>query len=196
MHAGVDWDWQMPAVSLPFAALGGLALGRPGWRDAARDDVRLAAGLRSAGAVVVGACVLPALVLASQVRLNEATAAYASGDCARADKLAQRSIDMLGTRAPPWQIEALCSVRGRPVRTRRRRELRARPGAGPRRLAAAGGARGGHGRRAAPTPAPRRPPRCGSTRSIRDVRALAQALAGGPSAKARRAARRSCPHNR
>ena len=28
LHAGVDWDWQMPAASLWFAALGGLALGR------------------------------------------------------------------------------------------------------------------------------------------------------------------------
>ena len=36
LHAGVDWDWQMPAVSLWFAALGGLALGRPAWRGAGR----------------------------------------------------------------------------------------------------------------------------------------------------------------
>jgi Flp pilus assembly protein TadD len=64
-----------------------------------------------AGAAVFAACILPALVLASQVRLSEATSAYASADCARADQLAQHSIAVLATRAPPWQIEALCAVR-------------------------------------------------------------------------------------
>ena len=110
LHAGVDWDWQMPAVSVSFAALGGLALGRPQWRSAKRPT---AAHLRAfaAGALVVGVSVFPALVLASQVRLNSATAAYAAGDCASADRLAQRSIDVLDTRAAPWQLKALCDVR-------------------------------------------------------------------------------------
>jgi Flp pilus assembly protein TadD len=55
--------------------------------------------------------VFPALVLASQVRLNSATAAYATGDCAKAIRLARRSIDVLDTRAGPWQLVALCDVR-------------------------------------------------------------------------------------
>ena len=78
VHAGVDWDWQMPAVSLWFAALGGLALGRPGWRDSG-SAMWVSVRALVAGAAVVGACVFPALVLASQVRLNEATTAYAAG---------------------------------------------------------------------------------------------------------------------
>src|SRR6202043_504955 len=78
LHAGVDWDWQMPAASLWLLALGGLALRGPGWRGTTGG---MSASVRAfvAGAAVVGACVFPALVLASQVRLNEATAAYASG---------------------------------------------------------------------------------------------------------------------
>jgi len=110
VHAGVDWDWQMPAVSLWLAALGGLALARPesepGRARTAGSIVALLAGI-----AVVAASVLPALVLGSQVRLNAATTAYALGDCAQADRLAARSIEILGTRAPPWQIEALCSIR-------------------------------------------------------------------------------------
>ncbi|MGD1051113.1 MAG: O-antigen ligase family protein [Solirubrobacteraceae bacterium] len=117
LHAGVDWDWQMPAASLWFAALGGLALGR---RTAAPDEGAPDTGARAvwpslrallAGALVLGACVFPALVLASQVRLNDASNAYADGNCTLADRFARSSIDVLGTRAPPWQIEALCAVR-------------------------------------------------------------------------------------
>jgi Flp pilus assembly protein TadD len=59
---------------------------------------------------VVGVGVFPALVLASQIRLNQASNAYAAGNCTLADKRARSSIDVLGTRAPPWQIEALCAV--------------------------------------------------------------------------------------
>ena len=186
VHAGVDWDWQMPAVSVWFAALGGLALGRPGWREPASA---ISAPIRAflAGAAVVGACVFPALVLASQVRLNEATAAYASADCARADKLAQRSIDLLGTRAPPWQIKALCAVRagrfGR-AETDLRGGLAVDPDDWQLQAAlAAATAAAGHDARAEVAVARRLNP------SDPGVRALAQALAAGPSAHARRAAR-------
>jgi hypothetical protein len=116
LHAGVDWDWQMPAASLWLAALGGLALGRrtaPAENGTPDSGSSVWGSLRPflAGALVLGACVFPALVLASQVRLNDASNAFASGDCTQADRFARSSIDVLGTRAPPWQIEALCAVR-------------------------------------------------------------------------------------
>jgi hypothetical protein len=109
IHAGVDWDWQMPAASLWFAALGGLALGRPGWR-VGRSSTPAQLRAFVVGAVVCGACVFPALVLASQDRLTKATNAFEDGNCKRADKWAERSIDALSTRAGPWQIEALCAI--------------------------------------------------------------------------------------
>jgi O-antigen ligase len=111
LHAGVDWDWQMPAVSIWFAALGGLALGRPVWRAGSGVSTAHVRAF-ALGAVVVAAAVLPALVLASQLRLTSATSAYAAGDCASADRFARNSLDALGTRAGPWQIEALCDIRG------------------------------------------------------------------------------------
>ena len=186
LHAGVDWDWQMPAASLWLVALGGLALGRPGWRGTTGAT---AASVRAfvAGAAVVGACVFPALVLASQVRLNEATAAYASGNCARADKLAQSSLQILGTRAPPWQIEALCAVRAGQF-TRAQTDLRRGLATDPEdwqleaALAAATAAAGSDARAEAAVARRLNP-------NDPDVLALAQALASGPSAKARRAAR-------
>ena len=67
------------------------AASRWGGRELARERKRAACrprvGPSSSGAVVVGACVFPALVLASQVRLNEATSGVRGGDCARADQL-------------------------------------------------------------------------------------------------------------
>lgn len=110
VHAGVDWDWQMPAVSLWVAALGGLALGRPDWRGMRRAGSRTLVAALCLGLVVVASAALPALVLGSQVRLDDATDAYAAGHCATADADARRSIEILDSRAAPWQIEALCSV--------------------------------------------------------------------------------------
>jgi hypothetical protein len=63
--------------------------------------------------VIVGVAVIPALVLASQARLNAATHALAQGDCARADRMAHRAIDLLGTRSGPWHLIALCDARDR-----------------------------------------------------------------------------------
>ena len=185
VHAGVDWDWQMPAVSLPFAALGGLALGRPAWRGERAGRFETPRVL-AAGCVIVAAAVLPALMLASQVRLNEATTAYASGECAQADRLAARSVDLLGTRAPPWQIESLCSVlsgRYRLAAAQLRGGLAQDPNDWQLQaaLAASTAAAGGDARAQAAAALRLNPldPR---------VRALAAALARGPSARARRAA--------
>ena len=185
LHAGVDWDWQMPAASLWLAALGGLALGRPG-RGARRETLPSALTTLLVGALVVGACVLPGLVLASQVRLNEATDAYGTADCASAVRLARSSIDVLGTRAPPWQIEALCSIRegnyGQAAL-----QLRAGLAEDPldwqleAALAATKAATGADARSEAAAALNLNPEDPG-------VRALARALAGGPSARARRAA--------
>ena len=185
MHAGVDWDWQMPAASLWFAALGGLALGRP---NRGQATAATSASIRAfvAAAAVVGIGVFPVLVLASQVRLNQATAAYASGDCAGAEKSARSSIEVLGTRAPPWQIEALCAFADGQLR-RAQADLRAGLRVDPNdwQLEAA---------LAAATAAGRSSARVQAAMALRlnpndpGVQALAHALSSGPSARARRAA--------
>ena len=186
VHAGVDWDWQMPAASLWLAVLGGLALGRPGWRAAASARFGSVRTL-VAGAAVVGVCVFPGLVLASQVRLDEATTAYASGDCTTANRLAQSSINALGTRPEPWQIEALCAVNDGHYR-RAAAKLRAGLAEDPNdwqlqaALAATIAATGSDARPEAAAALALNPQDPG-------VQALARALSGGPSAKARRAAR-------
>jgi O-antigen ligase len=185
LAAGVDWDWQMPAASLWFAALGGLAVGRAGWMLTSSPAWR---GPRAliAGAAVVACGVLPALVLASQVRLNEATAAYASGNCRHADQLAKSSIAVLGTRAPPWQIVALCDAETRNY-TASREALQSGLAEDPQNwelqaaLAATTAELGENARAQARAALALNPIDAG-------VQALAQGLARGPSARARAAA--------
>ena len=185
IHAGVDWDWQMPAVSLWFAALGGLALGRGTWRPRTVPMPASVAAL-IVGAAALAACVLPALVLASQVRLSEATSAYAAADCARANQLARHSVAILPNRAPPWQIEALCAVRAGRYRTAQAR-LRAGLAEDPnnwqlRAALAATAAAAGSDARTQAAAALRLNPLDPS------VQTLANALARGPSRAAREAA--------
>jgi hypothetical protein len=184
VHAGVDWDWQMPAVSLWLFALGGLALARPMWRGTtSTTSARMSAF--AAAAALVAVCVFPMLVLVSQLRLNEATTAYAAGNCVRAERLAQGSIDVLGTRAPPWQILALCAVRDNRLQLAEA-DLRGGLAQDPddwqlQSALAAATAATGHDARSQVALARRLDP------NDPTVRALAAALAGGPSAKARRA---------
>jgi hypothetical protein len=186
VHAGVDWDWQMPAASLWFAALGGLALARPDWR---RRTVDIRNSLRTlvVGLVVVVAGVLPALVLASQLNLGDAAQAYGSGNCASADQLARQSLQVLGTRAGPWQIEALCGIRANrygAAETALRGGLAKDPQNWQLQsaLAAAIAAHGGDGRAAAAIATRLNP-------LDANLAVLAHALAARPSAKTRAAGR-------
>jgi O-Antigen ligase len=58
VHAGVDWDWEMPAVTLPFLALAGAALAQADdqrvERDRSKDDQRRLGGDPEAGYPVDG----------------------------------------------------------------------------------------------------------------------------------------------
>ena len=85
VHAGLDWDWQMPAVSLWLFALGGTALAAPA--ADARQRTRKPLGVLPRAALGIAfLCVagLPALAAVSQSELDDALSAYDRGDCASA----------------------------------------------------------------------------------------------------------------
>ncbi|MDQ3645107.1 MAG: hypothetical protein M3356_06345, partial [Actinomycetota bacterium] len=111
VHAGIDWDWEMPAVTAWFFAAGGLALAR-GPRLEAAGGRRLPnlprIGL-ALGALLLA--VVPAQIMFSEARLDESRAAFVRGDCARAVDSALGSIDALGVRADPYVILGYCDVR-------------------------------------------------------------------------------------
>jgi O-Antigen ligase len=107
-HAGVDWDWEMPALFLWFFAASGVVLGAVGGRAAWAPGrlPRLVAAL---------ACLLlavtPGLVLASQAPLARSVHAFKQGDCRTAVDAALDSRDALGARPEPYEIIGYCDAR-------------------------------------------------------------------------------------
>jgi O-antigen ligase len=114
LHAGIDWDWEMPAVTLWLFALGGTALA------AAEGGRRLFGpprmGVRSVAAVACfGVAIVPGLVMVSESRLDESVTAFERGDCAAAVQAADSARSVLGQRAQPYEIIGYCRLRqGRP----------------------------------------------------------------------------------
>ena len=111
IHAGIDWDWEMPAVTLWIFALGGAAL-------AARSErpSPIARPGAVARPIAVLACfavaVVPGLTLVSDERLQESAAAFERGDCAAAIDAADSSIGALAMRPEPYELRAFCRLRG------------------------------------------------------------------------------------
>lgn len=108
LHAGADWDWEMPAVFVWFLGAGAVAAAaRPAAAGPALGRLpRVVAGL---------ACLLlavaPALVLTSQQALDRSVSAFARGDCGRAIDQALASVDALSVRAEPYEVLGYCDAR-------------------------------------------------------------------------------------
>jgi O-Antigen ligase len=126
LRAGVDWDWEMPVVTLVFFAVAGAALsplrgrgsgGEHGERGARSSGWVPGAGARIAlGVLCLVAIVTPVLIIGSQRRLGEAQSAlYETGSCPRASSAALSSIGWLDVRPEPYEIVGFCDLReGRP----------------------------------------------------------------------------------
>jgi hypothetical protein len=113
LRAGVDWDWEMPVVTLGFFAAAGLALSPrkgsgSGW--APDRSVRLTLGLLCLAGVV-----LPVLTIGSQGQLGRAERALYASNCTAASSAALSSIGWLDVRPEPYEILGFCDVqRGLP----------------------------------------------------------------------------------
>ncbi len=113
VHAGVDWDWQMPAVTLWLFAFGGAALARSlVWRRRRRHNELKRTAVRAGGAM---ACVLlaiiPARVALSQARLDSAIAELNQGNCRAAQSDANSSLSAVSQRPTPYAVIAYCDIR-------------------------------------------------------------------------------------
>jgi hypothetical protein len=109
VHAGVDWDWEMPAVFLWLFAASGVVIAAPVGRGWLGPPPRL-------GRVVAGlACLLlaatPWLMLRSQSALEAALTAFDRGDCRTAIDDALDSRDALSVRAEPFELVGYCDLR-------------------------------------------------------------------------------------
>jgi hypothetical protein len=117
LHAGVDWDWEMPVVTLGFFAAAGAALS-PRPRNARRPSggwvpgagVRLVLGM-----LCLASAALPVLIMGSQSRLDSAERALYASDCRAASSAALSSLAWLGDRSEPWEVVGFCDLqRGHP----------------------------------------------------------------------------------
>jgi O-antigen ligase len=112
-HAMVDWDWEMPVVTVWLFALAGLALAKPAG-DRARGIRTVEPGRTVRIAVAIGIGVLavtPAAIAISQSRLDKAVVAFDRGDCNAAIGSALDSLDALKVRPEPYELIGYCDAR-------------------------------------------------------------------------------------
>ena len=111
LGSGVDWDWEMPAVTLWLFAFGGATLARvPRDPPRGRPVARLVARV---GTVVLflGLAVIPARLALSAARYSGALDAFQSGDCGKTHRDARGSLAASGQRAAPYVLIGLCELR-------------------------------------------------------------------------------------
>ena len=112
-HAGVDWDWEMPVVTIGFFAAAGLALGARrggggGWVPTGNTRMTL-------GLACLATLVLPVSIIGSQSKLGEAERALYASNCAAAAPAALSSIGWLDVRSEPYEVVGFCDLgRGLP----------------------------------------------------------------------------------
>jgi len=108
LHAGVDWDWEMPALFVWLFGAGGVAL-------ASRGEGRLGELGRTprilAALAVLALAITPALFWWSQGPLDDAGEAWAARDCNTAIDEALTATERFGTRPEPWLVLAYCDAR-------------------------------------------------------------------------------------
>lgn len=113
VHAGIDWDWEMPAVTLWLFALAGLALARPPAQAGGRlAELRPWLPLRVLAALAVAALALvPLSIAGSQDRLETALEQFDSNECDAAIATSRDSLDRLDQRPEPYEIIGYCHAR-------------------------------------------------------------------------------------
>ncbi|MGH3992205.1 MAG: O-antigen ligase family protein, partial [Pseudonocardiaceae bacterium] len=120
LDAGVDWAWEMPAVTIWLFAFGGAALARgrsdpaPGQpsREAGRKTRTAQVALRVVGvAACVALAVLPARLAVSEARVDRSIERLHAGDCDGARAAAHAALDALDRRAVPHHVIGWCELR-------------------------------------------------------------------------------------
>jgi hypothetical protein len=119
LHAGIDIDWQSPAVCVPVFAVAGLALARRGGEllpppPRAPSPLHTAAShaLRPALALAcLAVAIVPARMALAQADLRDSVEALGAGDCRAAVSDARDSIDEANAGPRPYEVLAMCAAR-------------------------------------------------------------------------------------
>jgi hypothetical protein len=114
IHAGVDWDWEMPAVTLWLFIAAGSGLASP----LTATDMHMTPP-RNRTPMSVGWLVLaiaPLLIGVSYQRLRVSGEDLSAGNCVKARQSAFSSISLLAARPGPYEILSFCDLQmGFPV---------------------------------------------------------------------------------
>jgi hypothetical protein len=114
IHAGVDWDWEMPAATLWLFIAAGSALASP--RTPTEAPL---AQPRNRTPMSVGWLVLaiaPLLIGVSYQRLRVSGEEFSAGNCVSARQSALSSLSLLAARPEPYEILSFCDLQlGFPV---------------------------------------------------------------------------------
>ncbi len=108
IHAGVDWDWEMPALFLWYFAATGVVLARPAGRPA-QSPARLTRLIAGVACLVL--LITPAMVLRSETELHRADQAWDRRDCGTAVDASLNALEAFGSRAEPYEILGYCDAR-------------------------------------------------------------------------------------
>jgi O-antigen ligase len=108
LHAGVDWDWQMPVIGIGIFAASGLALrptlgGSRWWNPRPNTRMLLAVGC-------LATAVLPLMIIASQSRLHSAEVDLRASKCDAATRAALSEIGWLPSRPEAYEIIGYCDL--------------------------------------------------------------------------------------
>jgi hypothetical protein len=112
VHAGVDWDWELAAVSLWVFALAGVALARTTRRRSEGSGSLMWALRAGVGALCLVLAVGAVRMLVSADNLARATDAYRAGDCREARAGAKASLAALDSQPQAAAILGYCDALG------------------------------------------------------------------------------------
>ena len=130
LRAGLDLDWQTPAVCIPVFALGGLVLARGAEAAGDRSGAPPRPALLQRAVDLSGGWLRPVLVLVclalmvpaarwaiTQSETTKAVAALASRDCESAHESATNAISWANVGPRPYEVLSMCAAReGEPNR--------------------------------------------------------------------------------
>jgi hypothetical protein len=109
VHAGIDWDWEMPALFMWLFMAAGTAHALPARAMPRPAPGRLARVLAGLACLVLA--LTPVTVTMSQSRLQAANRAFERGECAAAVDASLASLDVLGVRPEPFELLGYCDLR-------------------------------------------------------------------------------------
>jgi hypothetical protein len=110
LHAGVDWDWEMPVITAWVFAVGGAALASRLRPQSSEAPILSSAVRIPIAAVLLLATLVPVLLMISQSHLSRSANARAQGNCSTARSEAFAAISALAVRPEPYHILGYCDM--------------------------------------------------------------------------------------